>query len=196
MQAMATGPAEDLALELELCEGQGRVIGRGRYELSGLLAERSERCAAMEVVLRAVAGVGVHTGAELGRLSVSVTPDWNVTNSKTDFLQHRRQERHRPALAPSEGKLDTDSLLQHARSFGMRVTESDIRGVQRFALGVSAQPALAEEGTDPAETELGAGSIRQLQTALPTLEQRHYAAAQEAMQRGQASEAVRGNRSQ
>ena len=191
-QVLKTGPPEALALSIELCEEKGRVLGRGRYSLAGLLAQRNERCASEEVVVRAVAGVGLTKGAELGQLRVSVTPDWNVTNAKTNHLAQRRQEGRRLPPPPPQGKLSSGELLQFTRSLGMRATSADIAEAERFIIGGGGDATEGDAAEQPPEASAGRVSIisaQELHDALPALQKRHYAAADKALSRGQPSAA-------
>lgn len=175
-QLLATGPEQSIALTLQLCEGGGEVVGLGHMPLNELLAERSERREVREVIVRAVAGAHVPQGTELAVVSVSVTPDWNVINSATDHLRHRRQRMQRE-LRQEEGEiggkgqggapLSEEEEVQLARAMGSQVTAEDIEEVKS---------AGAMEGRG-----LSASSLR---ATLPRLEEKYYSLAREASKRG------------
>ena len=89
MQLLQTGPDEELSLALQLCEeASGKVLGVSHVPISVLMRDtNSGRTEAVEATLRDP-GAG---GAEVGRVSIAVTTDWNLACTSSDYLQHGRQ---------------------------------------------------------------------------------------------------------
>ena len=89
MQLLQTGPDEELSLALQLCEdASGKVLGVSRVPMSSLMRDTNAgRTEAVEATLRDPSA----GGAEVGRVSITVTTDWNLACTSSDYLQHGRQ---------------------------------------------------------------------------------------------------------
>ncbi|KAL1499943.1 hypothetical protein AB1Y20_012624 [Prymnesium parvum] len=175
-ELVAMDSTSAMQLSVELCEGGGRVVGRGYFSIAPLLKERVERTMSGDVLILAVAGAGLPRRTQLGSLKVEVHSDWNVVNAASDYLRRRRRQFEQP-LPSLDGKLffDEVQIMEAAKTMGAQVTAADVKQLMDVAC--------SQEGKDAGISEAT------LRGALATLESKHYAAAQAATARGDTSAA-------
>ena len=145
MQLLQTGPDEELSLALQLCEdASGKVLGVSRVPISSLMRDtNSGRTEAVEATLREP-GAG---GAEVGRVSIAVTTDWNLACTSSDYLQHGRQ-RTRVATTASAAVARTMQQEAEDDAMGKRTKppSSRLELAWQSVMSTAGIPAVARGG--------------------------------------------------